>query len=97
MIYRLPKFEYIAPKTVEEVLSLLSQHKGQAKVMAGGTDLLVNMKQRTISPAQLISLVNLTEELGYIRQDDEGGGIIRRAQEDGGERAGHRVADGQPE
>jgi len=37
---RLPRFEYLRPKTVEEALTLLKQNPGKAKVFAGGTDLL---------------------------------------------------------
>ena len=43
---RLPKFEYLQPKTVQEACSLLSQHKGKARIIAGGTDLLPRMKRR---------------------------------------------------
>ena len=38
-------FEYFAPKTVEESLSLLSQYKGEAKIIAGGQSMLVVMRQ----------------------------------------------------
>ena len=37
---RLPKFGYLAPKTIDEALSLLWQYKAKAKVIAGGTDLV---------------------------------------------------------
>jgi len=33
-------FEYFAPKTVEDALSLLSQYKGEAKIIAGGQSML---------------------------------------------------------
>jgi carbon-monoxide dehydrogenase medium subunit len=39
----LPKFEYIAPRTVQGVLSLLAEKGEGARVMAGGTDLLIRM------------------------------------------------------
>ena len=35
---RLPKFEYLSPRTVEEACGLLAQHGDKAKVLAGGTD-----------------------------------------------------------
>lgn len=72
MIYRMPKFEYLAPRTLEETLSLLSQYKGGAKVMAGGTDLLVRMKERKATPAYLINFGNV-KDLDYVRQDNDGG------------------------
>lgn len=41
---RLPYFEYLAPRTLEEACFLLAQHKEEAYPLAGGTDLLVKMK-----------------------------------------------------
>ena len=41
---RLPKFEYLDPKTIEEACSLLSQHGDKARLIAGGTDLLIAMQ-----------------------------------------------------
>lgn len=35
---RLPEFQYRAPKTIDEALSLLSQYKEKARLIAGGTD-----------------------------------------------------------
>ena len=55
---RLPSFEYLAPKAVEEACSLLVQY-AEAKVMAGGTDLLAMMKKREIVPNYLIGLRNI--------------------------------------
>jgi carbon-monoxide dehydrogenase medium subunit len=50
------KFDYLKPKTLEEVLSLLNQHGKKAALIAGGTDVIVMMKQKTMSPDVLISL-----------------------------------------
>ena len=66
---RLPIFEYLEPATLEEALQLLASHANTAAILAGGTDLLVRMKQRSLQPAFLISLKNL-HELNYIRQKD---------------------------
>ena len=43
---RLPKFDYLAPKSVAEVLSLLDQHKTACRLLAGGTITLHQMKER---------------------------------------------------
>ncbi len=40
----LPEFEILVPQSKEEVLTLLSEHQGNAAILAGGTDLLVQMK-----------------------------------------------------
>ena len=50
------KFDYLRPKTLEEALSLLNQHGKKAKLIAGGTDVIVMIKQKTMSPDVLISL-----------------------------------------
>jgi CO/xanthine dehydrogenase FAD-binding subunit len=52
----LPKFDYLAPTTIEEACSLLGHYGTKAKILAGGTDLLVNMKKKLLSPEQIISL-----------------------------------------
>jgi len=52
----LPRFFYHRPTTLNQALELLMQLGDNAKVIAGGTDLLVNMKRRLSPPAHLISL-----------------------------------------
>jgi 4-hydroxybenzoyl-CoA reductase subunit beta len=53
---RLPWFKYQAPKSVAEAARILAAEGPQAMLIAGGTDLLPNMKRRQQSPATLISL-----------------------------------------
>ena len=48
---------------------MLADHAGQAAVLAGGTDLIVRMKQRLVQPAFLISLKGL-HGLNYIRREE---------------------------
>jgi len=67
---RLPKFEHLQPESLEEALDLLSEHGEEAKVIAGGTDLLVSMKQRLLTPVYLLNLKGLTE-LDFIRDGNE--------------------------
>jgi len=50
------KFDYLKPKTLDEALSLLNQHGKKAALIAGGTDVIVMMKQKAMSPGVLISL-----------------------------------------
>jgi 4-hydroxybenzoyl-CoA reductase beta subunit len=65
---RLPSFEYLEPRNVKEALEMLADHAGQAAVVAGGTDLVVRMKQRLAEPAFLVSLKHLSN-LNYIRRE----------------------------
>ena len=53
---RLPKFKHLEAGTVKEACALLSKYKGNSKVVAGGTDLLVSMKRREICPSCLINI-----------------------------------------
>jgi 4-hydroxybenzoyl-CoA reductase beta subunit len=64
---RLPPFAYIEPASLDEALASLSDFEGDCRILAGGTDLLVRMKQRLVTPGHLLSLKSLTE-LAYIRQ-----------------------------
>ena len=57
---RLPHFEYHAPQTVREAAELLAA-PGGAMLVAGGTDLLPNMKRRQQVPPTLIGLRRIPE------------------------------------
>jgi len=54
------EFNYFTPQTVKEGVSLLAKYKGEAKVIAGGTDLLVMMKDRVITPKYLIDIKSIS-------------------------------------
>ena len=53
---RLPWFEYRAPRSVDEVARILAAEGPAAMLLAGGTDLLPNMKRRHQSPSTLVAL-----------------------------------------
>jgi carbon-monoxide dehydrogenase medium subunit len=55
-IRRLPKLNYHTPASIPEALELLSAHGSDAKLLAGGTDLLLAMKKRASVPTHLINL-----------------------------------------
>lgn len=70
---RLPRFEYVQPSSMDEALSLLGRHIGEARLLAGGTDLLPKMKRREIrAPAYVIDLKGIPD-LDYIDYEDEKG------------------------
>jgi len=53
---RLPQFEHVAPGTLAEACAILAARGPQAVAFAGGTDLLVKMKQRKLVPQCVVSL-----------------------------------------
>ena len=56
------EFEYLAPKTLDEVLNILDNYKGKnARILAGGTDLLVKMKIIDLKTDYLINIKNIPE------------------------------------
>ena len=57
----LPKFKYLRPETLEEACSMLSELNGKARVIAGGTDLMVNMKQKAARPGYLVDISYLPD------------------------------------
>ncbi|RLG76746.1 MAG: xanthine dehydrogenase family protein subunit M [Thermoprotei archaeon] len=59
------EFEYFEPRTVKEAVELLTKYGGEAKILAGGTDLIVRMKQRFIEPKYIINIKKI-KELNFI-------------------------------
>lgn len=49
-------FEYSEPASLDEASALLQQSSGQASLMAGGTDLMVQMKEHVRSPSRVINI-----------------------------------------
>jgi CO/xanthine dehydrogenase FAD-binding subunit len=70
-IRRLPKFEYHTPASLPAALDLLAFYGSNAKLLAGGTDLLLAMKRRTTAPSHLINLKGI-KELSGIGVDSTG-------------------------
>lgn len=53
------RFAYLVPKSIDEAISLLESHGERAKYIAGGTDVLVKIKEGKIAPDYLISLKHI--------------------------------------
>ncbi len=69
----LPKFDYHEPLTVDEACRILGELGRNAKLLAGGTDLIVNMKKKVLSPAHVVSLSGIADLKGL----DSVNGTIR--------------------
>lgn len=64
---------YEAPKSLDQAVALLSAEKGEARVLAGGTDLLVQMRTEVIEPVLLVDIKGIAE----LRQIKEEAGGFR--------------------
>lgn len=58
-------FDYFAPTTLDEAVALLGE--GDAKVLAGGTDLIVQMREHVRQPSRVIDIKKITglDDLSY--------------------------------
>ena len=57
----LPRFRHFRPDTLQEAVGLLEKHGSGARIMAGGTDLLVGLDDGTVSAGYLIDLKGISE------------------------------------
>jgi len=67
----LPRFDYEAPASLERVCRLLAEAGSEARLLAGGTDLLLKMKRGDLRPRLLVSLGQL-EALRQVEVSDQG-------------------------
>lgn len=65
-------FEFLEPRTVSDASRMLSEHGDTARLLAGGTALLLLMRQRMVSPSRLVYLDGVPG-LNYIEVDDRNG------------------------
>jgi carbon-monoxide dehydrogenase medium subunit len=74
----LPEFDLLMPKTLPEALEMLAEAGPEGMAVAGGTNLIVDMRGGYHSPSVLINIAGL-EELGGIRRENGhlvvGGGV----------------------
>jgi 4-hydroxybenzoyl-CoA reductase subunit beta len=70
---KLPEFELIQPRSLQEACSILGEQGGKAVVLAGGTALIVGLRYRLNKPAVVIGLKGLTA-LDTVGRN-EGGGL----------------------
>ena len=66
----LPPVEVLRPATVAEAIDALGKHPG-ARVLAGGTDIVPNLKYGMYDTQHLVALRGLSKELRYVREDGD--------------------------
>ena len=64
-----PKFEYLAPASLDEALAILAERGDEAKVLAGGQSLVPLLNFRLVRPAYLVDL-NEIPGLDYVRPEN---------------------------
>ncbi|MBW2003147.1 MAG: xanthine dehydrogenase family protein subunit M [Deltaproteobacteria bacterium] len=69
----LPKFDFYEPTKLPEACEIMDDLKDKAHPLAGGTDLLVNMKKKLVAPGHLVSLARIEELKGI----DASNGILK--------------------
>ena len=62
-------FNYERPKSLEEALKLRARYRGDVTFMAGGTDVLVDIRNGVLKPKVLMDISSL-DELNYIKEED---------------------------
>ena len=65
-----PRFDYVAPTSLDEVLELLDEHADDCKILAGGQSLIPVLKLRFASPEIVIDVNNIPE-LQQIRHEGD--------------------------
>ncbi len=78
--------QYEAPGTIEEAVALLAKANGDAKVLAGGTDLLVQMRSQLVRPGLIVDIKKIPELRAITA---EGGGFRMGAAVSGAELSEH--------
>lgn len=68
----IPPFDYKIPKTIEEACDLLWKAKGKAKIIAGGTDLVIGLRNGDHAPPFIIDITRIEE----LRKIEEKNGMV---------------------
>jgi carbon-monoxide dehydrogenase medium subunit len=71
-VQTIAEFTYKTPRTLDEALRLLEQGKAGARILAGGTDLVLQMKQRLLTPSLVIDIKNVPD-LDRLDWSEKGG------------------------
>jgi len=53
------RFEYLEPESIKEALTMLSQYQGKSKIIAGGTDVMLQVRNKVIRPECLVDITRI--------------------------------------
>ena len=71
VLLKIKPFKYFQPSSLTELLTLLEKFGGEGKIIAGGTELVVQLKTREVPPLKYIFDIENISELDYIRDEGE--------------------------
>ena len=66
----MPSLSFTAPTTVDEAVKILAGASGMAKVLAGGTDLLVQLRSGRVKPELIVDTKKIPELIGIREESD---------------------------
>ena len=66
----MPRVSYTAPATVDEAVKALAGAAGQARVLSGGTDLLVQLKSGRLKPELIVDTKHIPGMIGIREEGD---------------------------
>jgi carbon-monoxide dehydrogenase medium subunit len=55
------EFDFLAPRSIDEAIAFMSERQDDVHVLAGGTNLLVGMREGTVTPRAVMSLKKLSD------------------------------------
>lgn len=70
----IPRFDYVAPATLQDLFGALDGGGKKVVMIAGGTDLMIALKERTVAPDLVVDISRLRAELGGIGLSE---GVLR--------------------
>lgn len=70
--------QYVAPSTLDEAVSAYAAANGDGRILAGGTDLLVQMRAGMVTPGLIVDIKNVAE-MTSIEETSDGGFVVGAA------------------
>jgi len=67
----LPMFDFHEPTSIDEACEIMATYGAKAKLLAGGTDLMVNMKKKILAPEHLVCLSRISSMQGIEEKGDQ--------------------------
>ena len=65
------RFNYLEPATLKEAIAMLTKYNGRARIMAGGTDLMVQIRNKACSPEYVVD-ISYIPGLDYVKSGKQG-------------------------